>query len=241
MQINTTGKILNTAAISSIIIEGEINATAIQIYLPLELSGNRLDSLSYSLAGYTNKDTRIDQVLVKRVTQNAVVLDWVPRPEWAAISCLMQLELIGADSKGTVLIKWQSTAPITVKQTLGTGPMPTPDVMQQYLSMAQSLTLQAAAAAERAENAAAKSESVLADAKLYTDRQLDLALTERIYSVLYFDPTDGNKRPLQEVLDRMQSQRIGAYTCAELENKGLTCKEFTELGLTCKDITRGGW
>lgn len=262
MKITVTGKTLNVEQITALLVEGENDADRIEIELPEWHGALGLTGLNYSIAGYTNKETRVEDTLYKRIVNNRVLLLWIVTSKWTAVSASMDLELVGATETG-IKIKWQSPHPIKIRPTLGTGPLPPPDIMQQYLASVQGLVLQAAGhatraedAADRAEDAAQKSEAVLGDAKRYTDQQVNAVLgdakrytdqqvnavlTEHIYTVPYFDPTDGNKRPLQDVLDRMYSQRIGAYTWNELEEKNLTCAEFEALGLTCNDITKGGW
>lgn len=248
MKITVSGKTLNVDQINAVLVEGENNADTIQIELPEQYGTLELGKLSYSLAGYTNKETRIDQVLPKRINSGTVLLTWEVKKLWAAVYGTMDLELSGADSTGSVKIKWLSSHPIIIRQALGTGPLPVPDIIQQYLISVQGLTLQAASAADRAEAAersakksAATAENMLRDANAYTDAQVKKLLDDSIYKMPYYDPIDGAKKDLQRVLDSLAAQRFGAYTWEEREAKDLTWGEFEDKDLTWEQINKGGW
>lgn len=86
-----------------------------------------------------------------------------------------------------------------------------------------------------------KDAAVLSRANLYTDRQIKNALKTDIYNVPYFDPTDGNKRTLQDILERIFGARLGAYSWQELQGKITSWEQFESNGLSWHDINNGGW
>lgn len=240
MELKVTGKTIDTAPIKHLLRQGEANVDIISIPLGKNYGGVDISGFEFELRAYSEKETMARRTLGKKVSADRIILTWQVSAIFTTVDGSLDLIVVGMDADGSDIIMFTGEK-IIVQKTQGEIQLPIPSVVEDALRQMSVFANSAANSADRAEAAAAKSGAMLEEAKRYTNQQVDLALTERIYKVPYYDPTDGNKRNLQDVLDRMYSQRIGAYTWNELEEKNLTCAEFEALGLTCNDITKGGW
>ncbi len=150
----TEGKVINTAPIARLITEGEKNADIIRVELPTSYGTLDLTALSWVLAGVSDKETRIEQQLVKS-TKNGLTLDWSISDGWAAVPGRMRLELSGISADGNTVIKFTGQ-PIEVKPTIEAFGLPRPELAEQYLQTMRGLANQAQEAANALADAGLK-------------------------------------------------------------------------------------
>ncbi|MEG2088014.1 MAG: hypothetical protein RR022_07405, partial [Angelakisella sp.] len=76
MQIEVNGKSLETEKLVSLLTEGESHADKITIKLPTSYDTLDLTALTYIIAGVSEKDTRVEQTLIKSAAAGAILLTW---------------------------------------------------------------------------------------------------------------------------------------------------------------------
>lgn len=86
-----------------------------------------------------------------------------------------------------------------------------------------------------------KDAAVLRSANAYSDAQIFNFSQSAIYDVLYFDPLDGIKKKLQEILHNIAGYQVPGYTWAFLDFKDNTFQEWDDLDLTWAEFDGGGF
>ena len=147
MQINVSGKRLDTAPIERLITQGEKNADSIEIVLPVMYGDIDLTALSWALAGVSDKETRVEQQLTKSVDGGSLTLTWTITEKWAAVSGCLLLELSGFNQDSTTVIKFTGK-PIEVQTSAELFGLPAPDLAAEYLETMREIAAEARQAAE---------------------------------------------------------------------------------------------
>ena len=89
--LSTEGKTIDTGPAARLITEGEKNADVIRIEMPASYGTLDLTALTWVLAGVTDRETRVEQELVKD-TSDGLTLQWTVTGDWAAVPGRMRLE-----------------------------------------------------------------------------------------------------------------------------------------------------
>lgn len=151
---------------------------------------------------------------------------------------------IGAVSSGTVQghIDGRANPHGVTKAQVGLGSVDNTSDAAKPVSAAQQAALVLKADITYADGLAA---GTLAASKAYADaRDAQLKagiLAEGIYGVLYYDPFDGRKKPLQDILNALANFKIPGYTWRDWENKNLTWAQFEALEVDWNTFNGGGW
>lgn len=152
--LSTEGKTIDTGPAARLITEGEKNADVIRIEMPASYGTLDLTALTWVLAGVTDRETRVEQELVKD-TSDGLTLQWTVTGDWAAVPGRMRLELSGISADGAAVIKFTGR-PIEVRPAAEIYGLPRPELSEQYLETMRELVEQAREAADALANAGLK-------------------------------------------------------------------------------------
>ena len=152
--LSTEGKTIDTGPAARLITEGEKNADVIRIEMPASYGTLDLTALTWVLAGVTDRETRVEQELVKD-TSDGLTLQWTVTGDWAAVPGRMRLELSGISADGAAVIK-VTGRPIEVRPAAEIYGLPRPELSEQYLETMRELVEQAREAADALANAGLK-------------------------------------------------------------------------------------
>ena len=135
--LSTEGKTIDTGPAARLITEGEKNADVIRIEMPASYGTLDLTALTWVLAGVTDRETRVEQELVKD-TSDGLTLQWTVTGDWAAVPGRMRLELSGISADGAAVIKFTGR-PIEVRPAAEIYGLPRPELSEQYLETMREL------------------------------------------------------------------------------------------------------
>lgn len=128
-------KAIDTSPICYLITEGEKDTDIITITVERFHDGIDLSTCTFVMRGVNSKNETTEQILQKRIENNAIVLLWKITEDFTAVPGKMKLEIRGVHEEN-LIIKYQMK-PITIHcSPSGTG-KPLPDIAEQILSQMQ--------------------------------------------------------------------------------------------------------
>jgi hypothetical protein len=129
--LEAKGNNLYIKGLTEIGIQGEHNAQAIKIIVPLSEDGNDYSALSFGIKGVIY-DMELRQGLAKQIGSK-ITLSWLVHQGWTGIAGKMRLTLIALDEAGNIVKKWEALEAVDVRKDFGGLNVPPPDVTQQML------------------------------------------------------------------------------------------------------------
>lgn len=106
IQLQISGKQIDTIPIINLLRQGENNADTILMQLPPKYGDIALDGLTYIMYGDSKSGTRATQVLEKEVNGEGVLLRWKISDDFTAVDGELKLMLKGFLPDGDPIIKW---------------------------------------------------------------------------------------------------------------------------------------
>ena len=106
IQLQISGKQIDTIPIINLLRQGENNADTILMQLPPKYGDIALDGLTYIMYGDSKGGTRATQVLEKEVNGEGVLLRWKISDDFTAVAGELKLMLKGFLPDGDPIIKW---------------------------------------------------------------------------------------------------------------------------------------
>lgn len=106
IQLQISGKQIDTIPIINLLRQGENNADTILMQLPPKYGDIALDGLTYIMYGDSKSGTRATQVLEKEVNGEGVLLRWKISDDFTAVAGELKLMLKGFLPDGDPIIKW---------------------------------------------------------------------------------------------------------------------------------------
>lgn len=106
IQLQISGKQIDTIPIINLLRQGESNADTILMQLPPKYGDIALDGLTYIMYGDSKSGTRATQVLEKEVNGEGVLLRWKISDDFTAVAGELKLMLKGFLPDGDPIIKW---------------------------------------------------------------------------------------------------------------------------------------
>lgn len=106
IQLQISGKQIDTIPIINLLRQGENNADTILMQLPPKYGDIALDGLTYIMYGDSKGGTRATQVLKKEVNGEGVLLRWKISDDFTAVAGELKLMLKGFLPDGDPIIKW---------------------------------------------------------------------------------------------------------------------------------------
>ena len=156
MELQVIGKTLITEPIKNVLTQGEANVDTFKITLPKMYGANDLSTFSFKMRGASTKETIAEQVLVKSVLGDSIVLLWTITRDFTAVEGTLSLELVGVSSDGDEIIKLTSND-IAIKGNLVGSYSPPVSAIEQALAQMQIAIAKATAEANRASTYVGKS------------------------------------------------------------------------------------
>lgn len=106
IQLQISGKQIDTIPIINLLRQGENNADTILMQLPPKYGDIALDGLTYIMYGDSKGGTRATQVLEKEINGEGVLLRWKISDDFTAVAGELKLMLKGFLPDGDPIIKW---------------------------------------------------------------------------------------------------------------------------------------
>lgn len=106
IQLQISGKQIDTIPIINLLRQGENNADTILMQLPPKYGDIALDELTYIMYGDSKSGTRANQTLEKEANSAGVLLRWEISKDFTAVAGELKLILKGFLPDGNPIIKW---------------------------------------------------------------------------------------------------------------------------------------
>lgn len=106
IQLQISGKQIDTIPIINLLRQGENNADTILMQLPPQYGNIALDELTYIMYGDSRSGTRASQTLEKETNSEGVLLHWKISDDFTAAAGELRLMLKGFLPDGNPIIKW---------------------------------------------------------------------------------------------------------------------------------------
>lgn len=106
IQLQISGKQIDTIPIINLLRQGENNADTILMQLPPKYGDIVLDGLTYIMYGDSKSGTRASQTLEKEINSEGVLLRWKISDDFTAVTGELKLMLKGFLPDGNPIIKW---------------------------------------------------------------------------------------------------------------------------------------
>lgn len=106
IQLQISGKQIDTIPIINLLRQGENNADTILMQLPPKYGDIALDGLTYIMYGDSKSGTRASQTLEKEASSEGVLLRWKISDDFTAVAGELKLMLKGFLPDGDPIIKW---------------------------------------------------------------------------------------------------------------------------------------
>lgn len=106
IQLQISGKQIDTIPIINLLRQGESNADTILMQLPPKYGDIALDGLTYIMYGDSKSGTRASQTLEKEINGEGVLLRWKISDDFTAVAGELKLMLKGFLPDGDPIIKW---------------------------------------------------------------------------------------------------------------------------------------
>ena len=136
IQLQISGKQIDTIPIINLLRQGENNADTILMQLPPKYGDIALDGLTYIMYGDSKSGTRATQVLEKEVNGEGVLLRWKISDDFTAVAGELKLMLKGFLPDGDPIIKWVGgTINVYCDPAGGLYPPPTSEIEQALKEM----------------------------------------------------------------------------------------------------------
>ena len=136
IQLQISGKQIDTIPIINLLRQGENNADTILMQLPPKYGDIALDGLTYIMYGDSKGGTRATQVLEKEVNGEGVLLRWKISDDFTAVAGELKLMLKGFLPDGDPIIKWVGgTITVYCDPAGGLYPPPVSEIEQALKEM----------------------------------------------------------------------------------------------------------
>ena len=164
-KIYATGGWLHYPPLEFYYMQGEINVEPVQFVLPKTRKEVDLTALSYQIKAVSEDyGTETAWILLKRLSEEHILLDWEITRELTLMPGRVMLTLTGIDTKNNVVAKWTGNPAIIRKDPQGTQPVPPPDKLEQFQQQVNEAVEKITGALEGADSALTEMKPVLEEA-----------------------------------------------------------------------------